>query len=180
MMFIGKNWTTWSSTLPRVHQMSTSLSWKIYGTFHYQIMAHHYYFHLLISTVKCDGAVVVTTPQAVAIEDVRKELTFCRKTGIPILGIIENMSGFVCPHCTVSCHCQNKRWITQFSYKTFSSNRNALMYFQLAEASLWLKYRKFHSLEEFLLTHALGSAQRREKAAWKLWKTRLQLLLLKI
>jgi Mrp family chromosome partitioning ATPase len=54
------------------------------------------------STVKCDGAVVVTTPQAVAIEDVRKELTFCRKTGIPILGIIENMSGFVCPHCTVS------------------------------------------------------------------------------
>lgn len=58
---------------------------------------------MLIRTVKCDGAVVVTTPQAVAIEDVRKELTFCRKTGIPILGIIENMSGFVCPHCTV-CH----------------------------------------------------------------------------
>lgn len=57
---------------------------------------------MLNRTVKCDGAVVVTTPQAVAIEDVRKELTFCRKTGIPILGIIENMSGFVCPHCTVS------------------------------------------------------------------------------
>ncbi|KAF4523047.1 hypothetical protein B566_EDAN012776 [Ephemera danica] len=50
--------------------------------------------------IACDGAVVVTTPQAVAIEDVRKELTFCRKTGIPILGIVENMSGFVCPHCT--------------------------------------------------------------------------------
>jgi Mrp family chromosome partitioning ATPase len=44
---------------------------------------------------------LVTTPQAVAIEDVRKELTFCRKTGIPVLGVIENMSGFVCPTCSV-------------------------------------------------------------------------------
>lgn len=47
----------------------------------------------LKTTVKCDGAVIVTSPQEVAIEDVRKEVTFCRKTGIPILGIIENMSG---------------------------------------------------------------------------------------
>ena len=31
--------------------------------------------------------------------DVRRELTFCRKTEVPILGIIENMSGYVCPHC---------------------------------------------------------------------------------
>uniref|UniRef100_A0A6B2EDQ6 Cytosolic Fe-S cluster assembly factor NUBP2 homolog n=1 Tax=Phlebotomus kandelakii TaxID=1109342 RepID=A0A6B2EDQ6_9DIPT len=50
--------------------------------------------------VKCDGAVLVTTPQEVAIDDVRKEVTFCRKTGINILGIVENMSGFVCPHCS--------------------------------------------------------------------------------
>lgn len=49
--------------------------------------------------VKCDGAVIVTTPQEVALEDVRKELTFCNKTGIKILGIIENMSGYVCPEC---------------------------------------------------------------------------------
>ncbi|KAL1130737.1 hypothetical protein AAG570_011978 [Ranatra chinensis] len=48
----------------------------------------------------CNGALIITTPQAVALEDVRKELTFCRKTGIPILGIIENMSGFVCPTCS--------------------------------------------------------------------------------
>ncbi|KAL8278574.1 hypothetical protein RQP46_009066 [Phenoliferia psychrophenolica] len=46
-----------------------------------------------------DGAVVVTTPQEVALQDVRKELDFCRKVGVPILGIIENMSGFVCPSC---------------------------------------------------------------------------------
>lgn len=51
---------------------------------------------------KNKGAVIVTTPQAVAIEDVRKEVTFCNKTGIPILGIIENMSGYVCPFCSVS------------------------------------------------------------------------------
>lgn len=49
--------------------------------------------------VHCDGAVIVTTPQEISIEDVRKELTFCRKTGITILGVIENMSGFVCPQC---------------------------------------------------------------------------------
>lgn len=53
-----------------------------------------------LKTVKCDGAIIVTSPQEVAIEDVRKEVTFCRKTGIPILGIVENLSGFVCPHCT--------------------------------------------------------------------------------
>ncbi|KAJ8959031.1 hypothetical protein NQ318_022286 [Aromia moschata] len=53
-----------------------------------------------LKQLKCDGAVIVTTPQQVSIEDVRKEITFCRKTGIPILGLIENMSGFVCPHCS--------------------------------------------------------------------------------
>ena len=47
-----------------------------------------------------DGAVIVTTPQEVALLDVRKEIDFCNKAGINILGIIENMSGFVCPSCT--------------------------------------------------------------------------------
>lgn len=47
-----------------------------------------------------DGAVVVTTPQEVALLDVRREIQFCRKTGIKILGLVENMSGFVCPNCT--------------------------------------------------------------------------------
>lgn len=47
-----------------------------------------------------DGAVIVTTPQEVALLDVRKEIDFCHKAGINILGIIENMSGFVCPSCT--------------------------------------------------------------------------------
>ncbi|KAJ9049068.1 cytosolic Fe-S cluster assembly factor cfd1 [Entomophthora muscae] len=53
----------------------------------------------LLKATGPDGAVLVTTPQEVALADVRKELNFCRKTGIPILGVVENMSGFECPHC---------------------------------------------------------------------------------
>ena len=68
-----------------------------------------------------DGAVIVTTPQVapspgtltaascltvlppqeVALADVRKEIGFCQQFGLPVLGLVENMSGFVCPHCKV-------------------------------------------------------------------------------
>jgi ATP-binding protein involved in chromosome partitioning len=44
-------------------------------------------------------AVIVTTPQKVALKDVRKSIQFCKSLGMPIFGIIENMSGFVCPEC---------------------------------------------------------------------------------
>lgn len=47
-----------------------------------------------------DGALLVTTPQEVSLLDVRKEIDFCRKAGIKVLGLVENMSGFVCPKCT--------------------------------------------------------------------------------
>ncbi|NOZ21142.1 MAG: Mrp/NBP35 family ATP-binding protein [Planctomycetes bacterium] len=46
-----------------------------------------------------DGAIIVTTPQELALLDVRKSINFCRKLSLPILGVIENMSGFVCPKC---------------------------------------------------------------------------------
>lgn len=46
-----------------------------------------------------DGAVIVTTPQKVAAVDVRKSVSFCRQVHVPVLGVIENMSGFVCPKC---------------------------------------------------------------------------------
>lgn len=46
-----------------------------------------------------DGAVIITTPQDVATADVRKSITFCRKLELPVTGIVENMSGFACPHC---------------------------------------------------------------------------------
>lgn len=46
-----------------------------------------------------DGAVVVTTPQDVAVADVRRSISFCRQLALPVLGVIENMSGFTCPGC---------------------------------------------------------------------------------
>jgi ATP-binding protein involved in chromosome partitioning len=46
-----------------------------------------------------DGAVIVTTPQDVALIDARKGLAMFRKVNVPVLGLIENMSSFVCPHC---------------------------------------------------------------------------------
>jgi Mrp family chromosome partitioning ATPase len=44
-------------------------------------------------------AVVVTTPQKVALADVRKSINFCRTVKVDIVGVVENMAGFVCPHC---------------------------------------------------------------------------------
>jgi len=54
-------------------------------------------FQLLGNLV--DGAIVVTSPQDIAISDVRRSITFCTKLNAPVAGIIENFSGFVCPHC---------------------------------------------------------------------------------
>lgn len=48
---------------------------------------------------KTDGAVIVTTPQQVSISDVRRSIRFCHSLSIKPLGVIENMSGFVCPSC---------------------------------------------------------------------------------
>ncbi|KAK2756406.1 cytosolic Fe-S cluster assembly factor cfd1 [Arachnomyces sp. PD_36] len=45
------------------------------------------------------GAILVTTPQAISTADVRKELNFCQKTKIPVLGVVENMAGYACPCC---------------------------------------------------------------------------------
>lgn len=45
------------------------------------------------------SAVIVTTPQGVAVDDVRRSVTFARQVGNPILGLVENMSGFACPDC---------------------------------------------------------------------------------
>jgi len=47
-----------------------------------------------------EGVVMVSTPQEVCLMDVRKQIDFCRRTGLRILGIIENMSKFLCPKCS--------------------------------------------------------------------------------
>ena len=47
-----------------------------------------------------DGAIIVTSnPRALAVQDVRRSIMFCRQLELPVIGIVENMSGFVCPHC---------------------------------------------------------------------------------
>jgi ATP-binding protein involved in chromosome partitioning len=53
----------------------------------------------LIQTVSVSGAVVVTTPSAVALADVRKAVEMFRQVNVEVLGVIENMSYFECPHC---------------------------------------------------------------------------------
>src|SRR5438309_3186479 len=53
----------------------------------------------LIQTVSVTGAVVVTTPSVVALADVRKAIEMFRQVNVEVLGVVENMSSFACPHC---------------------------------------------------------------------------------
>jgi ATP-binding protein involved in chromosome partitioning len=50
--------------------------------------------------IPATGAVVVTTPQEVSVMDLRKAVVFAKKLNLKVIGIIENMSGMVCPHCS--------------------------------------------------------------------------------
>lgn len=51
-----------------------------------------------------DGAIIVSTPQDLALDDARKAITMFEKTHVPVLGIVENMSVFICPHCGEGSH----------------------------------------------------------------------------
>ncbi|HID98419.1 MAG TPA: ATP-binding protein [Thermodesulfobacteriaceae bacterium] len=53
----------------------------------------------IAQTIPDAYAIIVTTPQEVSILDVKKSISFCKHVNMPILGIIENMSGMICPHC---------------------------------------------------------------------------------
>lgn len=55
-----------------------------------------------LKATKIDGAVVVTTPQEVSMADVRKELNFCKKTGLNVLGVVENMADIRIPFSSLS------------------------------------------------------------------------------
>jgi len=45
------------------------------------------------------GAIIVTTPQEISLLDVKKSIIFIKELKVPLLGVVENMSGFICPHC---------------------------------------------------------------------------------
>ena len=50
-------------------------------------------------TIPDAEALIVTTPQEISLADVRKSINFCKQVNLKITGVVENMSGFVCPHC---------------------------------------------------------------------------------
>ncbi|XP_074867142.1 cytosolic Fe-S cluster assembly factor NUBP1 isoform X2 [Carettochelys insculpta] len=54
-----------------------------------------------LNSAHIDGAIIITTPQEISLQDVRKEINFCHKVKLPIIGVVENMSGFVCPKCKI-------------------------------------------------------------------------------
>jgi len=54
----------------------------------------------IAQTISDAKAIIVTTPQEVSLADVRKSISFCKTVNMDIYGLIENMSGFVCPHCS--------------------------------------------------------------------------------
>ncbi len=53
----------------------------------------------IAQTIPDAEALIVTTPQEVSLADVRKSINFCRQVNMKIIGVVENMDGFVCPHC---------------------------------------------------------------------------------
>jgi ATP-binding protein involved in chromosome partitioning len=53
----------------------------------------------IVQELQPDGALIVTTPQEVALVSSRKSIDFARKVEVPIIGIVENMSGYTCPNC---------------------------------------------------------------------------------
>jgi ATP-binding protein involved in chromosome partitioning len=56
----------------------------------------------IAQTIPDAQAVIVTTPQEVSLADVRKSINFCKTVKMPVFGLVENMSGLVCPHCDCS------------------------------------------------------------------------------
>src|ERR1700729_3519566 len=75
----------------------------------------------LIQTVSVTGAVIVTTPSLVALADVRRAIEMFRQVNVEVLGVVENMSYFSCPHCSeridVFGHGEGERMATAFGAK---------------------------------------------------------------
>ena len=72
--------------------LSSELSFNPFSFYYFNLSLLHPGSHLI-------GALVITTPQEVALQDIRKQINFCKKVKIPVLGVIENMSHFTCPKC---------------------------------------------------------------------------------
>jgi ATP-binding protein involved in chromosome partitioning len=70
----------------------------------------------LVSQIALDGAIVVTTPQDLSLLDASRSLGLFRQAGVPLLGVVENMSYFICPHCGERVevfHHSDRKWGVQ-------------------------------------------------------------------
>ena len=91
-------------------------------------------------SAESDGAVVITTPQEVAMLDVRKELSFCKKTKLPVLGVVENMSGLRVPVSALHFCDDNGNDTTEAALKLIQEKAPELLK-MVVRASL---YRLYH------------------------------------
>jgi len=69
----------------------------------------------LIENLPIHGAVIVTTPQDVALIDAHKALSMFEKLEVPVIGLVENMTGFICPHCGETSHIFGEHGATEFA-----------------------------------------------------------------
>jgi len=65
----------------------------------------------IAQTISDAKAIIVTTPQEISLSDVRKSINFCKTLKMEIIGLIENMSGFVCPHCGEKIDLFGSGWV---------------------------------------------------------------------
>jgi ATP-binding protein involved in chromosome partitioning len=86
-----------------IQQMLKDVKWDLYGPLDVLILdippGTGDAQLTMVQTIKLDGAVIVSTPQDLALIDARKAITMFEKTKTNVFGIIENMSYFICPHC---------------------------------------------------------------------------------
>lgn len=71
----------------------------------------------LAQLVDLDGAVIVTTPQNVALQDATRAVSMFQEVKVPVLGVIENMSEFICPSCGTTTHIFSKNGASAFAAK---------------------------------------------------------------
>ena len=100
-----------------------------------------------------DGAIIVTTPQEISLCTVRKEVDFCQKLGLSVMGLVGNMSAFVCPCCQVNRHSRERKT------DPFLSNR--CIYYLCCVQEEWLLFEgKTNAVEELAQEHHVPLLQK--------------------
>lgn len=110
----------------------------------------------LVNFIKPDSAVIVTTPQIIAFQDVIRQISFCRKANINIKGIIENMKGSHCKKCNTfndifnDCDIENKCLELDIPY--LGSLPINTDFGKISDAGKPIKHKLFDAVADLLLT----------------------------